>query len=229
MRSIGLERSKREYRVDKQDSRIELVPIKTIGGEAKAWETLAGLEPKYVCSGAHTDHDASTGLYSLTAFGIDFQVSPAMRTISSGDPRAALFLGRYKDFFRLALLWYMTSAKDIPATGRLIRPLDVKGGQRFFTGTHVLPLDRVQERYGRDKAGFLVQGMKFGAQITSLGDAAIRLYPLPRVPVTMILWLEDEEFPARATLFFDSTVDFQLLLSDIVWSVAMMATLVMLE
>jgi hypothetical protein len=201
----------------------------TIGGEAKAWEILAALKPKDVCAGAQADHDASSGTYSLTAFGIDFKISPATWTISSNDPRAALFLGRYKDFFRLALLWYMTSAKDIPATGRLIRPVDVKGGQRFFTGTHVLPLDRVQERYGRDKAGFLVQGMKFGAQIVSLGDAAIRLYPLPRVPVTVILWLEDEEFPARATLFFDSTVDFQLLLSDIVWSVAMMATLVMLE
>jgi hypothetical protein len=71
--------------------------------------------------------------------------------------------------------------------------------------------------------------MKSGAQIASLGDAAIRLYPLPRVPVTMILWLEDEEFPARTALFFDSTVDFQVLLSDIVWSIAMMSTLVMLE
>ena len=58
--------------------------------------------------------------------------------------------------------------------------------------------------------------MKFGARIASLGGAATRLYPQPRVPVTVILWLEDEEFPARATLFFDSTVDFQLLLSDIV-------------
>jgi hypothetical protein len=230
MRSpIGLERSKTEYRVDKQDHRIELVPIKTIGGEAKAWETLAVLKPKDVCAGAAADYDASSGTYSLTAFGIGFLIEPATRTISSSDPRAVLFLGRYKDFFRLALIWYMTSAKDIPATGRLIRPLDVKGGQRFFTGTHVLPLDRVQERYARDKAGFAVQGMKFGAKIASLGDAAIRLYPLPRVPVTMILWTEDEEFPARATLFFDSTVDFQLLLSDIVWSVAMMSTLVMLE
>jgi hypothetical protein len=123
----------------------------------------------------------------------------------------------------------MTSAKDIPSTERLIRPLDVKGGQRFFTGTHVLPLDRLEEKYGKDKKGFIVRGVKFGGDIASFGDAAIRLYPLPRVPVTMILWLEDEEFPARASLFFDSTVDYQISLSDIVWSVAMMASLVMLD
>ncbi|HET7319139.1 MAG TPA: DUF3786 domain-containing protein, partial [Nitrospirota bacterium] len=99
----------------------------------------------------------------------------------------------------------------------------------FFAGTHILPLDRVQERYGRDKLGFLERGMKLGAEIAGFGDAGIRLYPLPRVPVTMILWLEDDEFPSRATLFFDSTVDFQISLSDIVWSIAMMTTLAMFE
>ena len=218
-----------EYRIQKQNSQTELVPIKTIWGEAKAWEILSGLAPKEICAGAHAAYDAPSGTYTIKAFGVDFTVSPAERTILSDDPRSALFLGRYKDFFRLALLWYMTTAKDIPSTGRLIRPLDVKGGQRFFAGTHVLPLDRIQERYGRDREGFILRGVKFGADIANFGDAAIRLYPLPRVPVTMILWLEDEEFPARATLFFDSTVDFQISLSDIVWSIAMMSSLLLLE
>ena len=208
---------------------MELVPLKTVWGEAKAWETLAGLMPKDVCSGAMAIYDESARAYTIKAFGIDFTVSPDSRTIASKDPRAGLFLERYKDFFKLAVLWYMTSGKDIPATGRLIRPLDVKGGQRFFSGTHLLPLDRIEDRFARDKAAFIEQGLKFGAEIATYGDAAVRLYPLPRVPVTIILWLQDEEYPARATLFFDSTVDFQLSLSDMVWSVAMMTTLVMCE
>ncbi len=218
-----------EHRVKKLESRIELVPLKTVWGEAKAWEALSGLKPKDVCAGAKADFDASTGTYTITSFGADFRVSPAERTISSDHPHATLFLDRYKDFFKLALLWYLTSAKDIPPTERLIRPIDVKGGQRFFTGTHVLPLDRIQEKYGKDKAGFILQGVKFGAGIASFGDASIRLYPLPRVPVTVIHWIEDDEFPARTSLFFDSTVDYQISLSDIVWSVAMMTTLVMLD
>lgn len=218
-----------EHRIKKQDSKLELVPLKTVWGEAKAWETLEGLMPKDVCSGAKALYDGSDRAYTITAFGIDFTISLDSRTISSGHPGAGLFLERYKDFFKLAVLWYMTSGKDIPATGRLIRPLDVKGGQRFFSGTHLLPLDRIEERFSRDKAAFVEQGLKFGSEIISYGDAAVRLYPLPRVPVTIILWLQDEEYPARATLFFDSTVDFQLSLSDMVWSAAMMTTLVMCE
>lgn len=218
-----------EHRIKKEATKTELVPIKTVWGEAKAWETLAGLRRRDVCSGAKAAYDEAARAYMIKAFGIDFTVSLDARTITSKDPKAGLFLDRYKDFFKLAVLWYMNSAKNIPATGRLIRPLDVKGGQRFFSGTHVLPLDRIEERFGRDKVAFIERGLRFGAEIAKYGDAAVRLYPLPRVPVTIILWLQDEEYPARVTLFFDSTVDFQLSLSDIVWSVSMMTTLVMGE
>jgi len=218
-----------EHRIRKEDSREELVPIKTAGGEEKAWLTLADLRPRDVCSGSGAGFDEPSRSYSIRSFGIDFTVSLETRTITSSDKRSVLFLERYKDFFRLSVLWYLTSAKDIPASGRLIRPLDVKGGQRFFSGTHLLPLDRIEERFGRDKMAFIERGLRFSAEIVAYGDAALRLYPLPRVPVTIILWLQDEEYPARATLFFDSTVDFQLSLSDIVWSVAMMTTLVMGE
>jgi len=218
-----------EHRIRKEESKEELVPIKTAGGEDKAWVTLAGLRPQDVCSGAGVAYAEPLRTYLIRSFGIDFSVSLDTRTIASSDKRSGLFLERYKDFFRLSVLWYLTSAKDIPASGRLIRPLDVRGGQRFFSGTHLLPLDRIEERFGRDKMAFIERGLRFGAEIAAFGDAAVRLYPLPRVPVTVILWLQDEEYPARATLFFDSTVDFQLSLSDIVWSVAMMSTLVMGE
>ena len=218
-----------EHRVRKEDRKEELVPLKTVWGEEKAWETLAGLRPRDVCAGADAGFDEASRAYTIRSFGIEFLVSLGDRTITSSDPRSSLFLERYKDFFRLAVLWYMTSAKDLPASGRLIRPLDVKGGQRFFSGTHLLPLDHVEQRFGRDKMAFIERGLQFGAEIAKAGDAALRLYPLPRVPVTVILWLQDEEYAARATLFFDSTVDFQISLSDIVWSVAMLATLVLGE
>ncbi len=208
---------------------MELVPLKTAGGEAKAWDALIEMDPARICSGAGVAYDASSGVYGIKAYGMDFTACTRDRTIASENPQAAPFLERYKDFFRLSLLWYLTSAKDIPATGRLVRPVDVKGGQRFFTGTHVLPLDRVENRFGKDKMGFLERGLRFGAEIVRYGDAAVRLFPLPRVPVTIILWLDDGEFPARANLLFDSTVDYQISLSDIVWSIAMMSTLVMID
>ncbi|TAL23845.1 MAG: DUF3786 domain-containing protein, partial [Nitrospirae bacterium] len=66
-----------------------------------------------------------------------------------------------------------------------------------------------------------------GGKLLNYGDAAVELLPLPRIPVTLILWFSDDEFPARADLLFDATCERHLPL-DIVWSIAMLSALVML-
>ncbi len=209
---------------------MEIVPIKIIHGEDKAWQNICGLSREDVCRRTAALYDEQPGAYRLRCFGVDFHVEPCEMRISCPDGRGGLFLGKLKDFFRLSVLWYMSSAKDIPPTGKLLRPVDVKGGHRFSAGTHVLPLDAIAEKYGADKEGFVNKAVEFGGEVVGgYGDAYVRLYPLPRVPVTMVLWLRDEEFPPKVDLFFDSTCEYQLDLSDIVWAVAMMCCIVMLE
>ncbi len=208
---------------------MELVPIKIIHGEQRAWASLGRLSPAEVCRNASVTPDREAGAYRIRSFGIDFTVSPSGRRISADAPEAELFLGRLSDLFRLSILWYLVNAKDIPPTGRLVRPVDVRGGQRFFAGTHMLPLGRIAEKFGRDKEGFFRRGRELGSIEAEYGDASLRIYPLPRVPVTVILWLEDPEFPARVDLLLDSTCDFQIPLSDIVWSTALMTTMALLS
>jgi len=210
----------------------EIVPIRIEFGEDKSWDQLCGLPSEEITRNTAMSFDDELKLYRVQSFGMEFMVNPCDRAIFCDDPRGkVLMLGKLKDFFRLAVLWYMSSAKDIPYTGRLVRPQDLKGGHRFVTGTHVLPADRIAERFATDKDGFIAHARRYGAEVINdgYGDAAVRLYPLPRVPVTMILWLADEEYPPRVDILFDSTCDLQLSLSDIVWAVAMMAALVMLE
>ncbi len=209
---------------------MDLVPIKTIYGEEKSWDEICELDSTDVSKRTLATFSKSSGSYAVKCFGIEFNVFPCERKIECTHQEGNLFMGKLKDFFRLSVLWYFASSKDIPFSGRLVKPTDVRGGQRFSSGTHVLPLDNIAKKFARDPDGFYLQGRKFGAEkVDGLGDIAIRLYPLPRVPVTILLWVEDEEFPPRVDLFFDSTCDFQISLSDIIWAVASMCALVMLE
>jgi hypothetical protein len=209
---------------------MEIVPIKIEHGEEKAWAQVCGLSRGDVCSRTGAGFDEKAGAYLLRCFGIDFHVNPCEMLIACPSDQGVLFLGKLKDFFRIAVLWYMSNAKNIPQTGRLIKPMDVRGGHRFSAGTHLLPVNAIAEKYGKDKETFIKRGEKYGAEVLSgYGDASIRLYPLPRVPVTVILWMEDEEFPSRVDLFFDSTCEYQLALSDVVWAVAMMSCMILLE
>lgn len=205
-----------------------MVPLKTIYGEEKAWGIIAALSPEDICSRTLASYDPASGLYRIKSFDMNFYVSPSEKKITGDELDCGICLDTLKDFFKLSVLWYLATAKDIPQSGRLIKPLDVKGGQRFFTGTHVLPLDQIAQKYAKNRAGFAERGRSLGAELVNYGDVAIRLFPLPRVPVTLILWLEDEEFPARVDLLFDSTCEYHVPTSDIIWAIAMMSALIML-
>lgn len=209
---------------------MEIVPIKIDAGEEKAWQEVCGLSREDICRRTVSTYDEKAGAFILRCFGTDFQIGPCEMKIACQSAQGAIFFNKLKSFFRLTVLCYMASAKDIPLSGRLIRPVDVKGGHRFSSGTHVLPLEAVAARYATDKEGFISRGRDLGAEIvTGYGDACLRLYPLPRVPVTLVLWLKDDEFPEKADLFFDSTCEFQLCRSDTIWASALMCTVLMTE
>jgi len=196
-------------------------------GEKRAWEILRGLEPSGVCRNASVLFDENTGSYNVRAFCHDFSVCPAGKTIKGITFPAENMIGRYGYFFIHSCLWYLIHAKDIPFSGRPVTPVNLKGGEMFFRGSHTLPLDSFAKRYGNDKDAFLRKGKELCAEILTYGDASLRLFPMPRIPVELILWQKDDEFPARADLLLDSTCEIHLPV-DIIWSIAMMSILVMM-
>lgn len=196
-------------------------------GEEKAWEILAAMNPAEVCRAADVSYDVASESYRIRSFGIGFSLSVKEKMISSVDPGSGPLLQRLGYFFRLSVLWYLANAKDIACTGRPVKLEHLKGGDFFARGSHVLPLDAIANKYGKDKEGFIQRGVMFDGKIVKTGDAALRFSPLPRIPATLTLWLEDDEFPARADLLFDSTCELQIPL-DIIWSVAMMSVLIMM-
>jgi len=203
-------------------------------GEEKAWEDLANLNPLTICKKAGVSYVSENGNYILKLFGMDFSISPQQKVIKNISPVGSdsqregdILLKKYSYFFNLSALCYLINAKDIPLSGRLIKPSDIKGGSLFFRGTHALPLDKIAEKYGGDKPAFIKKSRSLNGKLLNYGDAAVELLPMPHIPATLILWLSDDEFPARADLLLDSTCEQHVPL-DIIWSIAMMSTLVML-
>jgi hypothetical protein len=101
-------------------------------------------------------------------------------------------------------------------------------GQIFFKGSHELPVAKIAEKYSSDLPGFLRSGMGLGGVPLNYGDASLQVFPFPRVPIVLLLWKGDAEFPARCDLLFDSTCLLHLPM-DIIWSTAVMTVLSMLQ
>jgi len=202
------------------------VPGIAESGENKAWGILETLSPEDLCRNASVDFDRGSGCYLVESYGMDFIVSLPGKRITSQSTGSDVLLQRLGGFFRLSTLWYLVKARGIPCTGRLVRLQQVKGGDIFSRGSHVLPLEKLALKYGRDRTGFLEKGKMLGGEEMKLADAAVRLHAFPRIPVVVTLWLEDSEFPARADILLDSTCELQLP-TDILWSIAMMSLLIL--
>jgi hypothetical protein len=199
----------------------------TSPGEEKAWDILKNADPAVVCRNAGVTFDEQHGAFVLRSFCTDYYINSAEKTVRSPLPSGRSIIEKYAYFVNHSFLWYLIYAKDIPLTGKLVRPADIKGGEMFFRGSHVIPLDGLSKKYGGDKDAFRDKGRDLCAEELGFGDSSLKLFPLPRTPVTLILWLADKEFPSRADLLLDSSCEMQLPI-DIIWSTAMMSVLAML-
>lgn len=197
-------------------------------GIEQAWEQLASRDPRDVSVRAAVEYSERESCYRVPVLGHVVRVDPKAHTLAGSSPEAESLLNKLAYFSRLSVLHYLLGAQRLEPSGRLLKPEELKSGQFYARGSHKLPLDQLATRYSEDAEAFLAQGRHFGGEARDYGDAAVELRPFPRVPVTLILWQADEEFPAASSLLFDETCELHLP-PDIVWSVAMMCTLAMLR
>ena len=197
-------------------------------GVEHAWDLLAASDPQEVCDRLAVDFSTETNTYTVPVLGHPIAVDVAARTMTGSGAEADFILGKAAYFSRISILRYLLDAQKIMPTGRLIAPTDLKSGQIYLQGSHLLPTGGIAARFAADPEGFVKQAARFGGERRAHGDVAVEMWPLPRVPIALILWLEDEEFPARSYLLFDETCE-QHVPPDILWSVAMLCALAMLR
>ncbi len=190
-------------------------------GEKKAWELLSQLDPKATGTRTGATFNSESSRYELKCLGQDIHVSLKDREITAHSDPGMFLVNKLGEYSRLSILSYLITAMDLPFSGELVRPADLPGGGIFGRGTHVLPMDKVAKKFGRDHKQFLSIGAELGASLLDHGNMALAFLPFPRVPVTIIVWTGDKEFPPNAFLLCDSTCTKQLSI-DIIWSTAMM-------
>lgn len=200
--------------------------IKTFTGQDKAWDLLTKAYPEDVCKNALVTFDHSTCQYIVRSFGVDFFVSPEQKKVISNSPLGEKLLNIKEYFFELSIIWYLVSAKDVQISQKWVKPVDISGGQIFSMGTHKLPLDLVAERYAKNSKEFINKAKELGGEVCNYADACVLLHPFPKIPVQLLLWLEDDEFPPSVDLMLDSTCDMHLP-TDVIWSITTTTVLLM--
>jgi len=172
------------------------------------WEQLDKLDGTKTAQRAKCQYLRSPERYIVTLLNAEYVVNLSDRNIfsaRSGSPQEpAEFLEQ------LCILAYLINAQDLPLADKLVGPETLRGGQFFFRGLHSLPTKKLEQAFGNHPEVLHHISARFDAERCEFGDASIRLYILPRLPLTIVIWRRCEEFDARASILFDQTAASQV-------------------
>ncbi|MBE3588299.1 MAG: DUF3786 domain-containing protein [Thermoanaerobacteraceae bacterium] len=115
---------------------------------------------------------------------------------------------------QILLLHYLVKAGPARAEGRLISFKELPGGSIYtgpFTNRAVRPLVGI---FGQKPELLVRAGEMLGGERVPVGDVAVRVPALPKIPITFVLWLGDEEFPPSGNVLFDASAPCHLPTED---------------
>lgn len=176
---------------------------------------LAAMSTEDVCNRAACAYSGSEHGYTLPLWDRPYQVRPDLMRVGPVDP-AVPPLHPYLELF---LIHYLLRAEGTEPTGRWISEKDIPGGSTFFRGPHAIPTDLITSRFGNDIELFNKRCEELEGTSLSLADAAWRFPVTPRIPVAVLYWRGDDEFPAEAKLLFDAGLSRQMA-PDVVYALA---------
>ena len=149
--------------------------------------------------------------FAIKFLNSDYTVDLSTERITDNSNNSTGFLEQ------LCILAYLIDAEPVEFSGELVKAELLPGGQFFFRGPHCLPDDKVLKAFGRNPELLYSASEELNASKCEFGDASVEVLILPRVSAVFIVWGEDDEFPARSSILFDSEVYRQLPL-DALWT-----------
>lgn len=179
------------------------------------WKTLSELDAIDVERRSLSDYNPEKQSYRLRILNRDCDISLVHKRVNFVE----LIPGPSPDFYlQLSAVNYLIGAKDLHLFGKWTVETQFPSGPLFFRGPHKMPAHKLETVFGRDQYGFTSRSLSTGGKKVDGGDCAYEFLFFPRLPVRLILWLADEEFPARMSFLFDRSADHHLRL-DGLWAV----------
>jgi hypothetical protein len=176
--------------------------------------------PFFAATHTGTDYDELNGRFFFLSMGQEvFVTYPGGDVCWAGDGQQ-LPLG-----WRLITLNYLSRGDGRPLTGHLISYREMEGGKVFFPNLKAKTIDWLAAKLSSRTAAEIKNIFaRFKGTPVEGCDLGATFYLFPRFPVTVKLWLADEEFPMSANILFDAAAGGYLHTEDIAAAASIVAT-----
>lgn len=122
---------------------------------------------------------------------------------------------------QVLILHYLLGVASSPLTGDWIPYREIPGASLYHSVFLKRAADPLKKVFGQNLAGFVNASSMLNGRAVDFGDAAFEFSLFPRVPIQLILYEGDEEFPPEANILFDKSISRYLSPEDIAWLAGM--------
>ncbi len=116
---------------------------------------------------------------------------------------------------KILILHYLAQAKGIPLSNEIITYKELPEGPNYFRTFYKRAIKPLVDHFGQEPGRLIDIAKKLGGYKADYGDVAVTINAFSQVPITLVLWRGDEEFPPEGNILFDSTIPDYLSTEDI--------------
>ncbi len=122
----------------------------------------------------------------------------------------------------LILHYFEAPSVEMPA-GQWVAYREIRDASFYFSAFVKRAIDPLKKVFGQRPEALEKPARKLsGRFLSDLGDTAWEFRLFPRVPLRLIVYAGDEEFPPEANILFDRTIGEILSAEDIAWLAGML-------
>ncbi len=122
---------------------------------------------------------------------------------------------------QILILHYMLSPVPPLLTDNWVSYREIRGASFYYSAFVKRAIDPLKKVFGQNVDGLLRAAEILGGKTIDTGDVGYEFRLFPNIPVRLILWAGDDEFPAEANIVFDENIAEILSPEDIAWLAGM--------
>jgi len=118
---------------------------------------------------------------------------------------------------KILLLHHVAQAKGTPPSNELISFKELSEAAGYFPTFYKRAVKPLVTYFGSEPHQLLNMAELLGGHKADFGDVSATINALSKVPLTLVLWKGDAEFPPEGSIMFDRTISDYLPTEDIIY------------
>ncbi len=168
-------------------------------------------DPEFAAKQTGVTYDKERGIFVIESLGKEIHITFPEGRVVFADSEKLL----PRDW-SLITLNYLSRGDGRPLTGKLISYRELDAGDVFYPNLKQKVIERLAKDFGSKKPAEIQDIFtKYKSTPAEGCDIGGVLHLFPRFPITVKLWLADEEFPPSANVLFDSSAGGYLHTEDV--------------